>query len=166
VATKHKFDPNAVTFDQGLERIRTAAKRLGFDQSAGVVTSRDPEMREAKDLLTVSNVPGGFHKWQLPVYLDRASQLFVTVADPNVEVPEHSHNEGDGIRFIVSGSIVHEGTELTSGDWMFIPQGAKYSFAVADRGAVMCYCYCCCCAGYADLFDPGDPVEHRVELGP
>ena len=163
---RSEFDPNQVSFDEGLERIRRVAKKVGLEESKEVVTSRDRSAVKAQRLLEVSNVPdAGFRKWQLPVWLDRPSQLFVTVADPHLEVPEHSHDEGDGIRFIAGGSIIHEGTELSAGDWMFIPAGASYSFKVGPAGAVMCYCYCCCCAGRVDLFDDrGDPFEPT--LGP
>lgn len=158
------FDPNQVTFDEGLTRIAKVAERLGIAGSREILTSRDKAAREAKHLLTVSAVPGGFTKWQLPVYLERASQLFITVAEPNVVVPEHTHDEGDGIRFVVSGSIEYNGVELTGGDWMFIPAGARYGFKVGEFGATMCYCYCCCCAGRLDLFDEvGNPAPM---LGP
>ncbi len=147
-----EFNPNAVTFDEGIERLRAFAKETGFDQSAGIVTSRSRAARAAKRMLRVKNVPdSGFMKWQLPVYLERASQLYITVAQAGLGVPEHSHDEGDGIRFIVSGSIEFEGEELTAGDWMFVPAGNRYSFKVGDLGAVMCYCYCCSCAGITDL---------------
>ena len=93
-------------------------------------------------MLRVSAVPGGFRKSQLPVYLSNPSQLFITIAEPNAEVPAHSHNEGDGIRFIAGGSIHYEGKELGPGDWMFIPAGISYSFRVGANGAIMCYCCC------------------------
>ena len=68
------------------------------------------------DALAIDNVPEGFRKWQLPVYLSEPSQLFISVAEPGVKVPEHAHEEGDGIRFIAGGSITYEGKELTAGD--------------------------------------------------
>jgi hypothetical protein len=164
-ADERQFDPNAVSFEEGLDRIRHAVKRIGLDvRPDRAITSRDEDVRGAQDLLEVTNVPGGFRKWQLPIYLEQPSQLFVTVADPDVQVPEHSHDEGDGIRFIAAGSIVYDGKELTSGDWMFIPAGARYSFRVGPRGAIMCYCYCCCCAGRADLFE--DRVDPPALVGP
>jgi len=159
------FDPNQVSFDQGIERIMLAAKRLQFDQSEGVVTSKDAVVQRARKLLTVSNVPGGFTKWQLPVYLTGPSQLFITVAEPGLKVGEHSHDEGDGIRFVAGGSITFEGTELGAGDWMFIPAGTRYSFEVGEVGAIMCYCYCCCCAGAVDLF-PEQQVDPPPFVGP
>ncbi len=163
--TRHGFDPNEVSFDEGVERIQAASKQAKLRHGKKVLTSRDPGARRAQELLTVSNVPGGFKKWQLPVYLSEPSQLFITVAEPDVSVPEHSHDEGDGIRFIVSGSITYNGVELSAGDWMFIPAGSKYSFKVGPLGATMCYCYCCCCAGRADLFaQRGDPAPEL--LGP
>jgi quercetin dioxygenase-like cupin family protein len=141
-----RFNPNQITFNEGLERIRTAVERTGLPVRE-IVTSRDEKTRVAQDILKVVEVPGGFQKWQLPVYLDRSSQLFITVAEPNAEVPEHSHDEGDGIRFIASGSIIFRETELTAGDWMFIPARERYSLKVGRLGALMFYCYCCCCAG-------------------
>lgn len=147
------FNPNQVSFDEGLRRIAAATEMAGLRTKGRVLTSRDEDVRKAQDLLTVSAVPGGFTKWQLPVYLDSLSQMFITVADPNVEVPEHAHEEGDGIRFIAGGSIQYNGTELGPGDWMYIPAGERYSFTVGPKGALMCYCYCCCCAARADLFE-------------
>lgn len=61
-------------------------------------------------------------------------------------MPNHSHDEGDGFRFIVSGSILFDGRELHAGDWMFIPKGKTYSFKVGRSGVGICYCYACCCA--------------------
>jgi len=159
------FDPNQVSFDQGVERLRSAAAKLGLDDRRGILTSRDPVAAEARKMLMVSNIPGGFTKWQLPVMLDRPSQLFITVAEPGATVTEHSHDEGDGIRFIAGGSIIHDGVELTAGDWMFIPAGVKYGFQVGDLGALMCYCYSCCCAGRADLFDFDEVVDPPMLRG-
>jgi quercetin dioxygenase-like cupin family protein len=156
-AQRPEFNPNQVTFDEGVERLRRATAKAGLDVGR-VVTSRDPEARAAQELLAVTNIPGGFTKWQLPVYLQSASQLFISVGQAGADVPEHSHDDGDGIRFIVGGSIIYRDQELTTGDWMFIPAGQKYSFKVGPLGAVMCYCYCCCCAGRADFIpDLGYP---------
>lgn len=141
------FNPNKLTFEEGVERIRAAAEKAGLDQTKEILTSRDEAVQEATRQLEVTNVPdSGFKKWQLPVFLDCRSQMFMTVAAPGIEAPEHSHDDGDGIRFIVSGSIHYNGQELTEGDWMFIPAGSRYSFQVGRFGACMCYCYCCCCA--------------------
>jgi len=139
------FNPNRLTFDDGLRRIEEAVKRAGVDAQT-ILTSRDETVSEALELLRVENVPDGFVKWQLPVALRCESQLFVTAAEPGISVPRHSHDEGDGVRFIAGGSIVYEGQELTAGDWMYIPAGREYSFEVGRYGALMCYCYCCCCA--------------------
>jgi hypothetical protein len=155
------FNPNQVTFDEGVERIRSIAGRVGLDDRGGILTSRDESVARAQDLLAVSEVPKGFTKWQLPVYLSNPSQLFITAAEPGAVTPEHSHDEGDGIRFIAAGSIHYNDTELTAGDWMYVPAGSRYSFTVGKFGALMCYCYCCCCAGRQDLADPGAPVERR-----
>jgi hypothetical protein len=139
------FNPNRLSFEDGLRRIDEA--RGGADVAPNaILTSRDEPVMQALDALRVDNVPAGFTKWQLPVALRCETQMFVTVAEPGAKVPAHSHDDGDGVRFIAGGSIVYDGKELTAGDWMFIPAGSKYSFEVGRYGATMCYCYCCCCA--------------------
>ena len=156
-----KFDPNQVTFAEGEVRVERVLRSLKVDKRA-IMTSQDPIAEKLKKALPVANVPKGFVKWQLPFVFPRG-QFFFTQATAGAEVAEHAHEEGDGVRFIVGGSIVYEGKELKSGDWMYIPQGARYKFKVGANGASMCYCYCCCCAGRADikswLGDPS-PVAH------
>jgi hypothetical protein len=141
-----EFNPNKLTFEDGVKRVHAALKKANLDMDKAIVTSRDRAAIEATKLLTVNNVPKGFIKWQLPIVL-QPSQLFISVGSPNVEVKEHSHDDGAGVRFIISGTIQHNGQELVAGDWMYIPKGAKYSFKVGPHGATMGYCYCCCCAG-------------------
>ncbi len=139
-----EFDPNRLNFEEGLERIRRAVDEAGLEREElqrRIITSRDDVAVELRKSLATENVPEGFQKWQLPVYLACESQMFVTIGDPGVKVPQHSHEDGDGIRFIAGGSIIYEGRELTAGDWMFIPAGEPYSFEVGPNGAIMCYCY-------------------------
>lgn len=113
-------------------------------------------------------IDNGFKKWQLPIIL-QDSQLFISIGQPDINVPKHSHDEGDGIRFIMSGSIYYDGQELNAGDWMFIPKGKPYSMKIGPFGATMCYCYCCCCAGSLTLdrvnpvINPGDYVRPRLK---
>lgn len=141
-----QFDPNRLSFEEGVERIRRAVEGAQVTVEGKILTSRDDSARQLRKALAVDNIPDGFTKWQLPFYLDCPSQLYMTVAQSGASAPSHSHDEGAGVRFIVAGSIVYEGQELTAGDWMFIPAGAPYSFEVGELGAVMCYCYCCSCA--------------------
>lgn len=146
MSTAAQFDPNRSTVAACLERVQEALKTQGRRLNSGIVTSRDPDARELRRLLAIDNVPAGFRKYQLPVVLPEQSFMFITVAEPEVESPSHSHDEGDGIRFIAGGSIIFNDTELIAGDWMFVPRGEKYSFRAGPQGAIMCYCYCCCCA--------------------
>jgi hypothetical protein len=140
------FNPNLLTFEQGLDRIRSALGEAGLhDLRQKVITSRDPRIRHVTDKLETSNVPKGFKKWQLPVYQDGPTQMFISVGAPDVEVASHSHDEGDGFRYIASGSVVYDGHELTAGDWMFIPKGMPYSLKIGAMGATMFYCHQCCC---------------------
>jgi quercetin dioxygenase-like cupin family protein len=141
-----QFKPNALTFDQGVQRVEAANFKAGFKFKSKITTSKDKGAIAATEALLVSNVPGGFKKFQLPVLIDGPSQIFVSVGAPDAKVPSHSHDEGDGLRYIVSGSIIYEGKELTAGDWMYIPKGKKYSLQIGPKGATMFYCYRCCCA--------------------
>jgi hypothetical protein len=143
---KMAFKPNNLNFEQGIDRINAAIKKAGVKFANQIVTSRNPRVRKVADLLAVKNIPDGFKKWQLPVYMDGPSQMFLSIGAPDTNVPAHSHDEGDGLRVIIGGSIIYEGVELTEGDWMFIPKGKKYQFKVGRGGASMFYCYQCCCA--------------------
>jgi len=147
-----KFNPNQVTFAQGAVRVEGVVRKRGIDLSKKIMTSRDPDAKRLTAALPVTNVPHGFTKHQLPFVL-QDSQLFITHAPAGAKVGEHSHDEGDGIRFIAQGSVTYNGVELTEGDWMYIPKGVPYNITIGDRGATMCYCYCCCCAGLEDVRD-------------
>jgi len=136
-----KFDPNRLTFEQGIDRIKEASARAGFKLGKKIVTSRDKPAIKAVNALEVKNVPEGFKKFQLPVFFSCATQTYLSFAAPGVKVPEHSHHDGPGIRVIISGSIKFSGKELSEGDWMYIPAGAKYTFEVGPRGVGMFYCY-------------------------
>jgi len=158
----NKFDPNQVTFAEGAVRVEGVVRSLGVDLRSKILTSRDPLAQRLRKLLPISNVPRGFEKYQLPFVL-QPSQLFVTHAPAGAKVAEHSHDEGDGIRFIASGSVIHQGVELTAGDWMFIPKGVRYNIEIGPAGATMAYCYCCCCGGREDIRDwISDPPELRA----
>lgn len=140
------FKPNALSFEQGIDRIKAALADGRVSTSEAIITSRDPMVRAVQEKLRISNIPNGFKKWQLPVYMDGASQFFLSIGAPDADVPPHSHDEGDGLRVVIGGSIIFKGVELTEGDWMFIPKGKKYDFKVGPGGASMFYCYRCCCA--------------------
>ena len=140
---KSNFNPNRLNCAACTERLQRAVKAAGFKTDGQIITSKDEGAAKLRKALSTTNVPEGFQKWQLPVHLDNPSHLFITVAEPNVKSPRHSHKDGDGIRFIAGGSITYEGKELSAGDWMFIPAGKEYSFQVGPLGAVMCYCYAC-----------------------
>jgi hypothetical protein len=141
-----EFNPNRLTFEQGLERIRDASSKAGFDPDKEIVTSRSESARYLMDQLKVTNVPDGFSKWQLPISFACATQTYLSFAAPQSKVPRHSHKEGPGLRVIISGSLNYDGTELVAGDWMYIPAGQEYDFEVGPMGVGMFYCYCCSCA--------------------
>src|SRR3984957_10639340 len=136
------FNPNAQKFNACIERIKNALQSSPFRENT-IITSRDEGAEKRREALRLTNIPPGFAKWQLPLYFDKPTHLFMSVATAGAHTPEHSHDEGGGLRFIASGSMQYNGKELTAGDWMFIPAGAKYSFHVGPFGATMFYCYQC-----------------------
>ncbi len=142
-----KFTPNdsIIKADAGRERIRKALDehRKKYGDVAGVVTSRDPGMIDLLYDLRRDDMPPDFQQWQLPVKLEGPGVLFfMTVVQPGGIVPTHKH-ERDLFRVIVSGSIIlHDGRELRSSDWMFVPAGVEYAFRGGmNPGAVICHCY-------------------------
>lgn len=139
-----------ISFDEGVERIQNAWRNIGKAYAADrVITSKDEDVVAIGDKLKVEGMEAGFEKWQLPVYFAKESsegaQFFVTRAAANAIVAEHSHKDGDAIRFIISGSIIYNEKELNSGDWMYIPKDVRYSLKIGASGVIMCYCYPCCC---------------------
>lgn len=140
------INPDRLTFEEGLERIRQESTKAGFELERNIVTSRSEEAESFKDILQVSKVLEGFRKLQLPVHFACESQTFISFAVPNTRVPALSHKEGPGIRIIISGSMKYEGVELVAGDWMYIPAGKEYDFTVGPSGVAMFSSYCCCSA--------------------
>lgn len=145
--SESSFNPNRLTFEEGIQRILEPSKRFSIDRNK-IITSLDEGVSELLKVLKVDNVPEGFTKYQLPVFMmdTPGIQFFFSSGNPDSKVNEHAHTEGDGLRFIVSGSIMYEGKELKAGDWMFIPKGVPYSFDVGSIGVGIFYCYECCCA--------------------
>lgn len=140
------FNPNQSSLAGCMQELREIQKNFGIDPKK-ILTSRDEGVRKlAYHELNVANVPQGFTKTRLPVFFEEATTLYISAGAPGIKVPDHSHDEGDGIRFMISGSIHYGDRELVQGDWMFVPAGVPYSFEVGPMGAVMCYCYSCCCA--------------------
>jgi hypothetical protein len=140
------FDPNAKTLEACLTTIAEAQKSLAIDTSK-IITSRQRECQEAAKRLACTAVPSGFNKWLLPFNTTREATFYLSFGAPNTVVPVHSHDEGEGIRVILFGSIIYGGQELVAGDWMYLPARAKYEFKVGPMGVGQFYCYCCCCGG-------------------
>jgi hypothetical protein len=109
-----KFNPNIKSFAACVEDLKAAVARASLN-TRKIVTSRDAAAVRLRTELKCTNVPAGFTKWELPVYLDKPSLMYISIGNPEVDVPEHSHDEGDGIRFIASGSIEYKGKELHAG---------------------------------------------------
>ena len=167
-SAKGEFKATHIPFDDGVKRIQNALSEIKYKLGYRILTSRDADAVKLCNLLAIdSGLPNGMTKWQLPFHLE-GGQFFITTAQAGVKVGEHSHDE-DGVRFIISGSIVYDGIELSAGDWMFLPKDARYSFKVGTLGATMCYCYQCCCAptvnlSHQEVINPADYVRVRKSL--
>jgi hypothetical protein len=88
-----RFGQNWLSFEEGLERIHWAIEEVDF-QPSHIVTSRDDVAVELRRLLGVDDVLPGIEQWQLPIYMNGPSQFFITVGQPRVKVPTHSHDKG------------------------------------------------------------------------
>jgi hypothetical protein len=132
------FEPLEMSFQDGSERISAALSAAGIALDSGILTSRDPRVAPLREALKVARGPETSDIWQLPVTL-RNALVFVSVLQPNVAIPEHRHPEHAVFRLVITGSIVHEGTELGVGDWMYVPKGHPYAFQAGPNGAVLFY---------------------------
>jgi quercetin dioxygenase-like cupin family protein len=126
----------------GAKRIAAALKRrVAKDE---VITSRDEGMDDVLFELRRPDMPPGIESWQLPIILDEDTFVFLTVAQPGAIVPTHKHTR-DLFRVVISGAIITDGKELKSGDWMFVPKGAEYSYHATlnpGSGAITMHFYC------------------------
>lgn len=139
------FNPNTSDLATCIAELREIQEKYSINPKR-IITSRDDTVRElAYSVLAVKNVPEGFTKTRLPVFFDGATTLYISSAAPGAKAPKHSHDEGDGIRLMIGGSIHFGKAELTQRDWMFVPAGVPYEFEVGPQGAIMAYCYQCCC---------------------
>lgn len=138
------FKPDDSSFDVGLRKLDEAYKKVGQNPFHKIITSKDEIANELIAQLGKVKTPDGFEKWMLPFSLPGAT-FYITVGQPWAFVPLHSHSEGFGIRFILSGSIIFNDKELTSGDWFYVPQNAEYSFTVGSDGVRIASGYYSCC---------------------
>jgi hypothetical protein len=128
---------------KGTLRIEAALRTLGIKGGNAITTSRDPSMPQLKKELTRHGMPDGFHQWQLPIVIGgtRPAYSFITVGLPMAEVPEHTHKDDSVFDVLISGSITFKGTELSAGDWYYVPKGIPYSFTVGPFGCTMLHLY-------------------------
>ena len=130
--------PVEMSFQEGLDRVRAVLQKAGLDLEQGIITSRDPRVQALREELRIPAAAEGFEMWQLPITL-RHALLFLSVARPGAAMPEHGHAGRTVFRLVISGSIVYEDTELTAGDWMYVPKGHRYAFRAGPSGATLLY---------------------------
>ena len=140
------FNPKHLSFEEGKTRTLELMKKYNVDLGK-IITSQDSTIRALQKELVVGErgVPQGFVKWQLPFFFPAGCLNYFSYGAPNATVGEHSHDEGQQLRIIMTGSINYKGKVLAQGDWMYVPAGMKYSFDVGPQGVGMFYCYQCCC---------------------
>jgi uncharacterized protein YegJ (DUF2314 family) len=141
--SKKKWTPDDSTIEGtiGAKRIMDALKKHAIKTERRVITSRDPGMDEVRSSLRRENMPPGFTQWQLPVQMEGPAFFFLSVVEPGAVVPRHVHKR-DLWRVVISGSIITNGIELKSADWMYVPKGVPYSFSAGlNPGAIIMHCY-------------------------
>ena len=131
----------------GILEIKEALAKLGKqDLGDRIVTSRDPGMEDLTRLLRRDNMPEGVEKWMLPVTAGgmkpkHPSFVFMIRVEPSAVVPKHFHKNDSIFRIVVSGSVIQDGIELTSGDWTYVPVGKAYSYTAGKSGALLMHTY-------------------------
>jgi quercetin dioxygenase-like cupin family protein len=136
-----KPDDSAIEGRPAAEKIRAALAKHHIETKNRVLTSRDDSMDEVRNELRRGDMPPGIRSWTLPVLPEGGAFVFLTVAEPGAVVPEHTHKR-DLFRVVLSGSIITEGKELKTGDWMFVPKGTPYSYSAAfNPGAIILHFY-------------------------
>lgn len=141
---KSTFDPNRSPVQVCIDRVDSALKKVGLTRNE-VITSKHPKAEALRLALGTDNLPDGpIRKWQLPFILKcEAVSFFVTVAEAGAKVPTHSHDQGDGMRFVAGGSMLFNGEKFNVGDWIFLPKGSPYNYESGPLGTIIISGYCC-----------------------
>jgi hypothetical protein len=131
-----KPDDSAIEGSPGARKIKNVLERHGIIIVGGkqVVTSRDKGMDDIRFELMREGMPPGFVQWQLPIVFGAGTFAFLTVSEPGAVVPTHKHKR-DLFRIVLSGSIITDGIELKTADWMYVPKGVPYSYHAAFTGS-------------------------------
>lgn len=127
----------------GQNAVDTVLKTHKQSLTGGILTSRDARMDHARHDLRRQNMPPGWETWQIPAYLvDKPTFFFLSACAPGAVLPTHSHTVNQ-FRIVLSGGLIHNGVELRSGDWMYIPKGEEYSLSASlnPGGCTVFYCY-------------------------
>ena len=138
---------------RGVQQVQRALQSVGIEKLDRVICSRDPLALKMRGSLTGVPRTSGVKAWQFPVILkcedaseaDDGIQFYVSVGEPSTKVEAHAHSDGDGLHIVASGSVLFGDFELTSGDWLYVPKGEKYSFEYGLNGAITIQAHCCCC---------------------
>jgi hypothetical protein len=126
---------------RGILRVKHCLSAAGVD-TAQIVTSRDAAIASMEESLRTQVVPSGFEQYQLPILLSGENAMyFITTGQPFAEFPRHSHSKSAGLRLIIQGSIIYDGKELVSGDWLYVPRGCSYEFRAGQHGCSIFHVY-------------------------
>jgi hypothetical protein len=138
----------------GIDKVDGVLKKYGLSRDK-TITSRDFGIDMARYDLR-RDMPEGWYSWQLPVYLlnRRVTFFFFQTALPGTVLPSHAHDVAQ-FRYVISGGLIYtapaekgskadRGIELKSGDWIYTPEGARYTLSVATNPGQIYhggYCY-------------------------
>lgn len=126
---------------RGAALVWAALEKVGIRLGEGVITSKDPGMQEARDLLKLDPRLEDVEQWLLPVVLrPTTAQLLVVYSKlgPGAKVPLHSHPHGH-YRFVAGGSVKTGDVTLVQGDWMIVPGNVQYALEAGPDGCIFFY---------------------------
>jgi hypothetical protein len=136
-----KPDDAVIEGKPGAARISAALRKHRIVIKDRVITSRDKGMDDLRYELRRLGMPPGIEQWQLPFVFEGTTFAFLTVSDPGAVVPSHKHKR-NLFRIVLSGSIITDGIELKTADWMYVPKNVEYSYHAAfNPGAITLHFY-------------------------
>lgn len=128
------------------EELLSILKKDGYDLDKDIITSRDKFSKKLRTMLHCDNALEGFSRSRLPFFFQGDGvNFYLSTGVPNTKVATHSHKHGPVVRFILEGSITFRKQELSTGDWIYLPAGKRYTFTTGTRGASFILGYECCC---------------------
>ena len=132
--TMNRIETRRPLLEEYLIRLELALATFGTRPVREVVTSKDTRLKSCEGLL--ERLASDVRRWTAPFHGDETLQANVLIAGPGADIGPMTHMDGDAVRFVLTGSLTHQGAELTPGDWLFAPAGTTYRVRAGHRGLI------------------------------